>query len=101
MEIKIGIAIVLCLVIFCIIMGIWVGLRNELTCKFRITIIKKIGNYNERRIKEGTYLMSPDNDNMYKKYLYKYSYNKMMFSIFKRLKLESWFTEEEIKELNR
>lgn len=55
--------------------------RNDKVFDFRLKII---------------YAFSPANWSEAKKLYEKYSYNDMLFSL-KSLKLEAWFTEEEIK----
>lgn len=58
---------------------IYLPIRNEMVFKFRMELIGIDHKY-------GTNLHS------------KYAYNQMLFS-FKRLKLTSWFTEEELKDV--
>ena len=87
------------IIILCIL---WVGIiflliRNNKVYKFRTRLFYKLLKYGDRRIAEG------DFTSYYKMvsiFMYRYSYERMVFS-FRPLKLESWFTEDEIKELNR
>ena len=68
--------------------------RNDRTLAFRCSIIELCSNYNKRHWKDDDFSLS-----IYDKYLDKHHYTKMLYS-FKKLNLETWFTEEEIKELN-
>lgn len=52
--------------------------------------------YNVRRINEGDL----NYNNAYNWFYLKYDYEKLLYSV-KPLKLCYWFTEEEIKEINR
>ncbi len=65
--------------------------RNEEVGRFRQEIIDLLSATAQKRIKAGR----SDWEELYS-YLNKYSYDAMLNS-FKPLKLESWYTEEEIK----
>lgn len=88
-SILILVAIVCCYILF----------RNEKVYKFNIYILNLTSAYCERRILEDN-ISYEDIDNIYDKYARKYSYDDMLYSL-KPLKLEYWFTEEEINELKR
>lgn len=70
--------------------------RNNKVAAFRGKLIDMSSEYNKRRINEHDF----DYKCAYEWFLNKYTYKRMLYS-FKPLKLEAWFTEEEIKEINR
>lgn len=74
--------------------------RMSRVSEFRIQILDMQFHYCQRRIEEGTITNDIELDNAYKMFIDKYSYFRMVFS-FKPLKLEYWYTQEEINELNR
>lgn len=84
------IAIVLILM-FIVFIGIIICIlyRNNKVLDFRLKIINLEYQRSLEAIKQGLYFKHKDLYN-------KYSYNKMLYSI-KPLKLKYWFTEEEIK----
>lgn len=63
---------------------------------FRMELISMAHDYNVRRINEGDL----NYNNAYNWFYLKYDYEKLLYSV-KPLKLCYWFTEEEIKEINR
>lgn len=65
--------------------------RNYEVHKFRFYLIDLCSNYAVKKI-------ANSEDWNYDKFLNKYSHKKMLYS-FKPLKLENWFTKEEIDEL--
>lgn len=78
-----------------IIICLWLLKRNNKVYSFRCEITHLCHKYNIRMIDERTYDSS---NTAYDRFLEKYTYEDMLFS-FKKLTLENWFTEEEIKEL--
>ena len=86
--IAIGIIVALQMYIF---YGFWMLFRNDKVCAFR----NKISDLEYKRrieaIRQGLYFKDLNLHD-------KYSYNDMLYS-FKPLKLEKWFTEEEIRYL--
>ena len=67
------------IIVIAIVYLIYLLIRNEMVYKFMMRLI--------------------DIDYKYRTNLHnKYTYNQMLFS-FKRLKLTSWFTEEELKDV--
>lgn len=75
---------------------IYILYRNKKTYNFRMEISEMCYDYNDRRIKERDLNFK----SAYEWFYEKYSYEKMLYS-FKPLKLEVWFTEKELEEINR
>lgn len=71
-------------------------IRNDNVLRFRLNICQLCSEYEQRKIENGTF--NPDNLS-FNWFLGKYSYGRMVLS-FRPLKLEYWYTDEEIKEIN-
>lgn len=69
--------------------------RNYYVGKFRSKVINLCYKHNLRRIDE---TMGGNYESAYDWFFHKYSYEEMLFS-FKLLKLEYWYTKEEIERL--
>lgn len=67
-------------------------IKNNFVYSFRLYVLNLSYNLNVKKIKKGLYQKNHDYYNKLP------PYESMLFS-FKRLKLESYFTQEEIKEL--
>lgn len=74
---------------------IYLNWRIGKTVDFRRYIAELCLTYNEKHCKPGNNL---DPKYIYKSYVWKYSFSQMFLS-FKPLKIERWFTPEEIQEL--
>lgn len=84
---------------FLVIIGtaqIYLSKRNDEVCYFLMKLILMAYDYNVRRVNEGdlNYKCA------YNWFFSKYSYEELLYSV-KPLELQYWFTEEEIKEINR
>lgn len=81
--------IVFCIGVFLIVFGVWMGERNNKVYVFRMHVLDLCGSAAKRC-----------GDDWCKPYRisHKHSYYRMLFS-FKPLKLEAWFTDDEIKVL--
>lgn len=71
--------------------------RNNRVYNFKIMLANMAYSYNMRRLDDGISLTSED---AFKWFCDKYSYDKLLLS-FKPLKLECWYTEKELEEINR
>lgn len=67
------------IIVIAIVYLVYLLIRNEMVYKFMMKLIDIDREYNTKLIN-------------------KYTYSRMLFS-FKRLKLTSWFTEEELKDV--
>lgn len=65
-------------------------IRNTQVCEFRRMIVRMCAAYNIRHINDRARV------DAFSFFLHKHTYNRMMFSM-KPLRLESWYTEEEIE----
>ena len=80
-----------------ILYGVYLLMRNDKVCEFRQKVIKLC---HERNLVE-IYNLSPNRINCWQLFYNKLpSYESMLHS-FKPLKLETYFTEEEIRELTK
>lgn len=70
--------------------------RNDKAHKFSRELIQMSYDYNIRRIDENP---MGDYDDAFEWFANKYSYEKLLFS-FMPLKLEYWFTQEELDKIN-
>ena len=95
-EMTLSIWIVIGIAALASISAIYFLKRNDRTLAFRRYIIDLCSEHNKRHWKDANFSLITD---AYSKFLHKHSYAKMLYS-FKKLNLETWFTEEEIKELN-
>lgn len=87
-----------CLLIICLLIAIYslyLLYRTDNVCKFRRYIIELCFKAQVRSVNNGIF-----NLEQYDAIYYKHSYNDMLYS-FKSLKLEKWFTKEEIELLNK
>ena len=76
-------------------LAVYIFVRNFFVVKFTRKIIDLCSNHNRRRKEES---FGGDYESAYKWFFSKYSYEKFLFS-FKPLKLEYWYTKEEIEKL--
>ena len=76
-------------------LAVYIFVRNFFVVKFTRKIIDLCFKHNRRRIEE---TFGGDYESAYKWFFSKYSYEKFLFS-FKPLKLEYWYTKEEIEKL--
>lgn len=93
--------ILLCLCILSLFLSMYMTRRNRRVRDFCLSLVAMAYNYEIRRLRE--YAESGEErkeKNAFDWFVNKYSYEDYLYS-FKPLKLESWFTEEEIKEINR
>lgn len=70
-------------------------IRNNKVLEFSYEIIELCHQYNLRRINEDVF----EYESAYRWFLDKYSYDQLLYS-FMPLKLENWYTKEEIDKLN-
>lgn len=70
-------------------------MRNNEVCNFRVSVLNHISSVLKKKIDEGTITTGEEIDRVYRIFD-AYSYKKMLHS-FKPLKVECWFTEEELK----
>lgn len=87
-----------CLLIICLLIAIYslyLLYRTDNVCKFRRYVIELCFKAQVRSVNNGIF-----NLEQYDSIYYKHSYNDMLYS-FKPLKLEYWFTKEEIELLNK
>lgn len=75
---------------------IYLSERTDELYYFLMELISMAHDYNVRRINEGDL----NYNNAYNWFYSKYNYKELLYSV-KPLKLRYWFTEEEIKEINR
>lgn len=90
-----------CLGIVLLFFSAYILRRNEKVKDFRFSLVDMAYEYEIRRLKE--YAESGEEHkekNAFDWFANKHSYEDHLYS-FKPLELESWFTEEEIKEINR
>lgn len=90
-----------CLCIGLLFLSTYMLRRNEKVKDFCFSLVDMAYEYEIRRLKE--YAESGEErteENAFDWFANKHSYEDYLYS-FKPLKLESWFTEEEIKEINR
>lgn len=87
--------VILSIYILCLAFCIWLLIRNHKTYKFMTGVSRMCYDAISRALDKGIL----DVDEYYEVWN-KLSYHKVLFS-FKPLKLEYWFTEEEIELLNR
>lgn len=78
------------------IICIYLLIRNNKVYEFRNYLIDLACKYNCNEIAKGNL----DYISAYEWFVDKYTYDKMLFS-FKPLKLESWYTKEEIEEMQK
>lgn len=78
---------------------VYLGIRIYKVAVFRRKLLNMSHEYNHRRIVEGGFRFDTDK-NAYMWFSDKWTFSQMLFS-FKPLKLEYWFTEDELKEINR
>lgn len=71
-------------------------IRNNKVLKFRLYLCNLCSEYEYKRINKGIFNAEYT---AFEWFLDKYSYDKMLFSFYP-LKLEYWYTEEEIKKIN-
>lgn len=86
----------LCVPVIAIVSGIYMLNRNKKVLIFVRKLIDMSSEYNQRRIAEYNY----EYKCAYNWFLHKHTYNEFLYSN-KSLELEEWFTEEELKEINR
>ena len=84
------------LLVLLLICGFWFLHRNNRTYIFYCYIIDLSYRYNIRRINENNL----EYKDAFKWFVDKYTYDNILFS-FKPLKLEYWYTKEELEEINR
>nr|DAJ81343.1 MAG TPA: Sporulation protein YhaL [Caudoviricetes sp.] len=95
MEIVLYILLFICIV--GIIFSTYMAVRNFQVRSFRYILINMACDYEMRRLKEPG---ERTEENAFNWFLNKYSYEDMLFSC-KPLRLEKWYTEEELTEINR
>ena len=88
--------ILLAFIIILLVFLLYFIIRNDNVLRFRLNICQLCSEYEQRKIENGTF--NPDNLS-FNWFLDKYSYGRMVLS-FRPLKLEYWYTDEEIKEIN-
>lgn len=91
-----GECIVLTILLFLLFLSFYILHRNNKVYDFCMMLSKMSYNYNMRRIDEGRY----DETDAYEWFAEKYTYFRFLYS-FKPLKLEKWFTEEELSTINK
>lgn len=84
------------LFIFLIIFCIYLLFRSHKVLKFRHFLIDLAYKYAYEEIIKGNF----NYKTVYEQFVYKYTYANMLFS-FKPLKLESWYTKEEIEKIKK
>lgn len=89
--------ILLCLCIVALFFSMYLAHRNGQVRDFCIHLVDMAYEYELRRIKETE---PRKTENAYNWFVHKYSYDNFLYSL-KPLKLENWYTEEELKEINR
>lgn len=93
--------ILLCLCVGLLFLSTYMIRRNEKVKDFCFSLVDMAYEYEVRRLKE--YAESGEErkeKNAYDWFANKRSYEDYLYSL-KPLKLEAWFTEEELKEINR
>ena len=101
-----GVVFIILLILSCLCIGLlflytYMIRRNEKVKDFCFSLVDMAYEYEVRRLKE--YAESGEErkeKNAYDWFANKRSYEDYLYS-FKPLKLEAWFTEEELKEINR
>lgn len=88
----ISVAIFICVAFLCY--------RGEKAYDLKMQILEMYYHYCIKRVKDGTINDRADLYIIDQKYNKRYSYFSMVFSL-KPLKLESWFSKEDINELNK
>lgn len=91
-----NIIVLICIFLIVIVIQIYFSRRTDEVCYFLMELNSMAHDYNVRRINEGDLNYKCAYDWFYSKY----NYEELLYSI-KPLKLRYWFTEEEIKEINR
>lgn len=76
--------------------SIYILFRNDKVFKFCRTLIEYSYEYSIRRVNE----LNFDYEDPYDWFACKHTYDRMLFS-FKPLKLEYWFTKEELEEIKK
>lgn len=89
--------VVLIILILFFVISVYMLFRNNQTYEFAIKLSEMAFAYNVRHIKDR--INNSDNDDAFVWFSGKYSYERLLFSI-KPLKLEYWFTEEELNKIN-
>ena len=74
--------------------SLYLLVRNYMVYNFEVMLIDLSHEWNIRHIEEFSV-----SDNAFRWFSDKYTYNQLLFS-FKPLKLEAWFTEEELDKIN-
>lgn len=97
MEIVLSIILFICVI--ALIFSIYISTRNFKVRSFRLLLIEMSYGYELRRLRESG-KRSGDEEDAFDWFLNKYSYEEQLFSL-KPLKLKYWYTEEELKEINR
>lgn len=102
MDLVLTILLILsCLGIVLLFFSTYMLCRNEKVKDFCLSLVDMAYEYEIRRLKEYSECdKKRTEENAFDWFVDKYSYKNFLYS-FKPLKLESWFTEEEIKEINR
>lgn len=91
--------ILLCMCVCAIIFSTCTIIRNYYVRNFCFYLVDMAYKYELRRLHE-TGEIKRREDSAFEWFSNKYTYEQFLYS-FKPLKLEKWFTEEEIKEINR
>lgn len=97
MEIVLSIILFICVI--ALIFSIYISTRNFKVRSFRLLLIEMSYGYELHRLRESG-KRSGDEEDAFDWFLNKYSYEDMLFSC-KPLRLEKWYTEEELTEINR
>ena len=93
--------ILLCLCILSLFLSMHMLRRNEKVREFCLSLVDMAYDYEMRRLREYAEIgVGREEKNAFDWFANKRSYEDYLYS-FKPLELESWFTEEEIKEINR
>lgn len=91
--------ILLCLCIVTLFFCFYLLYRNKKVRDFRSSLIDMAYEYEIRRLRESG-KRTEDEKDAFSWFSDKYSYEEYLFSL-KPLKLKYWYTEEELKEINR
>ena len=88
--------ILLIILLIFLLVCVYFLIRTSRVLDFRCLLIEYACQYNIRRLLE----LNFNYNDAYKWFFDKHSYNRMLFS-FRALKLENWFTKEELEEIKR